>query len=173
MAYIVLTEAEASAAETVLEGLERMKAVLEANRPILRAGGRTVGERSILISAQSAIAQFPAIQIEPTKLLEVPATLGGSSGQNRVRATYRLYLYDLALGRGEELTRQLAQLTDRVQAVLRRNRTLDGFCLDLWVERVIYGRLRGGPRTVNPIFAPHPIFASQIDATIERWIERG
>jgi len=121
------------------------------------------------VGAQASVAQFPAIQIEGTLADESPWTL---SAENRLRLTYRVVGYDVALGDSERLAQNLMQLTDRIATVMRFNPTLDGFCHDARVARVVLGRLRGGPRTTNPVFAPHPILAAQMDVVIEKGIAR-
>ena len=171
MAYVVLTENEATAGEQTREALDRIKAALDANAAILKAGNRAVVPDTIRVGAQGSIGQFPAIQIEPVEVREVPATLGGD-GVNTLEMTFRLYAYEVALGQVRELTRNLTQLSDRIQTVLRRNPTLDGFCRDVRIGRIVLGRLRGGPRTSNPVFAPHPVLVTMIEATVVTEIAR-
>ena len=164
MAYVVVTEQDAAADEITRETLLALKGALDANAAVLKAGERVVATESIYVGAQQAVAQFPAIQIEPIQGEESRATIGGT---NILRLTFRVFGYEIALGQSAQLAENLAQLSDRIQTVFRMNPTLDGFCRDARIGRVVFGRLRGGPRTANPVFAPHPILATQMDVIVE------
>lgn len=168
MPYVV-GEAEASQEEHFLEAMRRLRETLAANAAVLKAGGRAVVPEAISLGAQNVLNRFPAIHIEPLYADESPTTL---AGENRFQMTFRLLGYDVALGDADQLAENLIQLNDRIQTVLRYNATLDGFCSDVRVRRVVVGRLRGGPRTTNPIFAPHPIQATQMDVVVVKEIPR-
>jgi len=170
MPYVVVTEEQAAANEHFREAMKRLREVFVANAAVLRAGERAVAPEAIHLGAQSVLNRFPALHIEPTLAEESPWTL--EEGENRLRMTFRLFGYDVALGEPSRLAENLLQLNDRMQTVLRYNPTLDGFCAEIRVHRVTVGRLRGGPRTTNPIFAPHPIYVTQMDVTLIKEIAR-
>ena len=172
MPYVVVTEEQASGEEYFREAMDRLREVFVANAAVLKAGERVVVEEAVHVGTQSVLNRFPAIKIELTLADESPWTLVGDDGENRLRMTFRLFGYDVALGEPRRLAENLLQLNDRMQTVLRYNPTLDGFCAEIRVQRVTVGRLRGGPRTTNPVFAPHPIHATQMDVSVVKEIAR-
>ena len=171
MAYTVLSEKQAEASEHTLEALKRLKAVLDANAAVLKSGGRAAVSTTVFTGAQHAVGRFPAIQAEAAEAYEEPSGMRWGA-VSLLYMRFRLFAFDIALGRPSALAENLAQFSDRIQAVLRKNRTLDGFCRNVRIDKVVHGRLRGGPRSSNPVFASHPILAAQIDATVEKAIER-
>ena len=169
MAYAALEEAQAAKQEHTLEALKRLKAALDANAAVLKSGARSLAAVSVFTGAHHAVSRFPAIQIEAVEAAEEPIGMGGGEARC-LYMTFRLFAFDIVLGDPSALAQNLAQFADRIQAVLRKNETLDGFCRRVRIARVVYGRLRGGPRSANPVYAAHPLMSAQIDAAVEKEI---
>jgi len=140
VAFTVLTEAQAGAAEFGLDGLDQLKALFRANRRVVKGQASTLRDRSIVTAGEKLPTQFPAVRIELEASDERYLEIGAEDhGKRLITLTYTVTVMDRIMRNHQRVTRSHTQLADRMRAVISHNRTLDGFCENVLMTPARYG----------------------------------
>ena len=144
MAYAVVSEAQADAAEYGLDVVDTVYDMLVANagtiKSVSKLGRRTLAADSIYRSSDKLPARTPFILLEPVETRAEVWTMGPTgTGERRMDFNVLVTIVDEVIGDSVTLTRSMMQLADRVHEAFARNSTLDGFCVDSQISPARYG----------------------------------
>lgn len=160
MASTVILEAAASAAQYTDETRAALKATLDDNIAVLLAGDGGEAVTNIHIGARRKEALFPVVYIAHTGTDDQDVELGGV---RELRQRFRLYVYQRGVLNDGTVQAQVADLADRIKAVLHANRKREAE--GLWYD-LICGRMVTGPAPSDS--ASSKIWAAHIDVLIAR-----
>lgn len=145
MAYVVVSDAQATAGEYGYTGLDDVHAMLVANIATLKGLGNTVTAASVLRAADSLPNRVPAILLEPVDSVAEVWTMGATgSGERRITLRVLVTIVDEFMGDLVKVTRSVMRLVDRVREAFARNTTLAGFCYDSILSPATYGYFAPG-----------------------------
>ena len=148
MAFTIPGEAASDANEWGYDGLIKLRDLfIEAADALIITGDNGALTRDrVITSGQKVPLYYPAVRIAAITDTERFHEMGATgSGKRRIDLSYSVEVMEY-MTKAEDTAKSLAKLVDRSRDLLSRNRTLDGFCVDLLVSPTTRGFVNSNGR---------------------------